>query len=355
MDHLEGIPGGRGFGVGQHLHPSGRRRGQHRAFDGGVEAGFIRVGKQGSHLDPRGASCAGRLEPFGTSSAARNPEWQAERGNAGQIDLVPFAVERLTALVEPRLAAGRGIVPAGQGTLDHKPVDPSRRFAGQHRRERVAGDDGEKGRPVEGRRGVGPDAPRIEGDPIRVGRRPAGNLQLERGRLVERQLIERRRDLPRDTGAHQDHVDARQHRAVQQREVGQLHLGQEVHPDRPVVAFLGQEDLGERTQRRDQLPFEPGRVMVNREEPVGRIRLPSVRQEEPLDDGFGHAGNREPRQRAAKMAPDIAVLQPADEGRVERGAGNDTQLAMKGDGPGQLPPGDADPHAALNDRGECKG
>jgi hypothetical protein len=57
--------------------------------------------------------------------------------------------------------------------------------------------------------------------------------------------VERAGDLLGDAGAHQHVVDAGQHGAVQRRQVGHLHLGQEVDPHRAVVPLLGQEHLHE--------------------------------------------------------------------------------------------------------------
>src|SRR3712207_7118165 len=55
-----------------------------------------------------------------------------------------FRSHRLPRLVELELTAGRGVVPAGGGALDHEAVHPARGLPGQHHRERGRGDDGER-------------------------------------------------------------------------------------------------------------------------------------------------------------------------------------------------------------------
>jgi hypothetical protein len=49
------------------------------------------------------------------------------------------------------------------------------------------------------------------------------------------------------------------------------------------------------------------------------------------------------------MATRIAKLKPAGQNRVQGGAGDDSQLAGQGHGPGERPRRNANPHSALDD------
>jgi hypothetical protein len=52
------------------------------------------------------------------------------------------------------------------------------------------------------------------------------------------------------------------------------------------------------------------------------------------------------------MAARVAILQPAHEERVDRGAGHHAELPAERDGASESPAGDADTHAALENGGE---
>src|SRR5690606_19569985 len=61
------------------------------------------------------------------------------------------------------------------------------------------------------------------------------------------------------------------------------------------------------------------------------------------------AGQRELREGAAHVPPDVAVLEAPDEKRIDGGAGNDAELAADRHGTRERPAGYTDAHAALDD------
>jgi len=69
-------------------------------------------------------------------------------------------------------------------------------------------------------------------------------------------------------------------------------------------------------------------------------------------DALGHVGEGEGIQSAAHMSALIAFGKAAHEELIERGAGDDAELAEAGNRVGETPIGDAHAHAALNDLGK---
>ena len=221
----------------------------------------------------------------------------------------------------------------------------------------MRGDDGQEHRP--GQRGqVGAEqVPRVEVHAVPVVGGVTVDLHREPDGLVAGQLVEQRRDVARDAGAHQHDVDAGEHRAVRRRRRGHLHLLQVVDPDRPVVALLGQPDLDEVAQDRELL----GLPVLPQREPgargVGRAGRPSAVAEVPGERAVGDRRHRERGHRPTGRAVGVAVLQPPGEHGVQRGAGDHAELPGAGDRRREPPGRHGHAHAALDhqrpQRGGC--
>ena len=68
-----------------------------------------------------------------------------------------------------------------------------------------------------------------------------------------------------------------------------------------------------------------------------------------LQDGLDHRSHRKGRQRPAHVLAGIAVLQAADQYRIQRRSGNHSKFSGFRDRPRQPPVGDRNAHAALDD------
>ena len=156
-------------------------------------------------------------------------------------------------------------------------------------------------------------------------------------------------DLAWNAGAHEDDVHAREHRPVECGQIRHLHLREQIDPDSALMSVFRQPDLDERREDRQLLAPQAHDLLVHRERFVGNAVRPSIGDEIPPQRTLGDVRQREALHRTTQVAAAVTVLQPAHEDGIDRRAGDDTKLAARGDGAGELPPGDADSHSALND------
>ena len=164
-----------------------------------------------------------------------------------------------------------------------------------------------------------------------------------------RERVEHTGNLSRDACAHEHIVHPREHRAIERRQIGHLHLGQQVDADHAVMAVLREPHLNEVREHRDLLAHQADRLLVHRQRLVGSIATLFRRQEVSVQQILAHAGNRERVHRAPHVASSVAVLKAADHHRVHRGSGNDAQVPEPRYRARERPARDADAHASLDD------
>jgi hypothetical protein len=175
-------------------------------------------------------------------------------------------------------------VPARRRRFEDEAVHLAVGLVREGRRERVGRHDRQELRPVERRIAIRAVLARIDGQILGFAGRKSRRVELHRGGLVLGERIEDARNLFRNTGSHQDVVDAREHRAIKRREVRHLDLRQQIDSDRPVVPLLRQVDLDEVGQHGDALAQSVRGLPVHREEAVGLARLPPLRAEVAAQD-----------------------------------------------------------------------
>ena len=295
----------------------------------------------------RGTCCGQGLRCPGR---AREPERQPDGGHLGEVRVVARAEHGLAQLVEHALAARRGVVPTGGRTLDDEAVGAdglvAREVPGQH----VGGDDGEEHRAAQRRQVLTEHLARVELDAVGAGG-SARHVDRQAHGAVRRELVEQVRDVPWDTGAHEHGVDPGKHRAEGGGRRGHLDLLQEVDPDEPRVALLGEPHLGVVAQDRQLLVAG---VLAQREAGQRRVRRTgaALGAEVAVQHTLDHRLVGECGERPTDVTVRVAVLQPAGEHEVQRRPGDDAELAGEAHGPGQAPRGHRDPHPALDDHGQ---
>jgi hypothetical protein len=167
---------------------------------------------------------------------------------------------------------------------------------------------------------------------------------------VLRQAVEKAGDRLRAARASDDDVDAREHGAVGRRHERQRDLHQEVDADRVAGGQRLREEHLDEPGHDLQLDGRGMRCERGQGQPTVRgAELPAPLDEETLLDPAGDVGVWKGGEREANVASHIAVLESAGDHEVERGARHHAELARRRHGAGQLPAGDADPHASLND------
>ncbi len=191
---------------------------------------------------------------------------------------------------------------------------------------------------------------RVEPDRNIVTLHGAGDRQWIDGRLVVHEAIEDTGNSRRNPRAHQDVIHARQHRAVDLGQVGNLDLLQIVDAYGMLMSLMGQEDLHK--VGNDAQLFELAVIVlpVLRQLAVGLCLTLPAGNEISVPDALRHRPKRKMIQRAPNVPATIAILQSPRENLIQRRPGNHSQLAQAGYSPCQPPAGDTYPHTTLNDR-----
>ena len=158
--------------------------------------------------------------------------------------------------------------------------------------------------------------------------------------------------MRRHPGADQRGVDVGEHRAQQRSGRPDLHLLQQVDPDRAVVPLLGQGHLDVDAQDAEPHGVQTLVQVQLRDRPVGLPRFETVGTVEALQGGVdevlvGVAAHHPPH-----VAARVAVLQHPRHHQVWPDAGDDAEPARLRDRAGESPVRDGDTHAALDDRRE---
>ena len=310
---------------------------------------LLAVGECRPDLHTRRALLEGLPQHAGAAIAAGEPERHAEPPHGLQVHPVALAVDRFAPLVQRELAARRGIVAAGGRPLDDEAVHRPVGLLQQRGREDVRRDDRQETGPLEGRQVAFHEVARAEVHRRVVAVLRARHVERIGGGLVLDIRVQYARDLERDARAHQDVANAREHRAVDRDEVRRLDLLEVVDPDRVGVAFAGEEDLHEVPE--EAILGERARALqaVEGQPYIGRVRRLAASNVVARPDALGHVAERERVEGAAAVAARVTVLEPAGEHLLERGAGDDAEVAEAGDGLRQPPAGDGHTHPALDD------
>ena len=244
---------------------------------------------------------------------------------------------------------------AGQRSFDDETVRADQGVPSEVLGQDVRGDDGQESGAAQRGQRPAEQGGRIQVDGMALALGGAGDIDWLADRLVPGQRAEQPGHLPRDAGSHQHRVDAGQHRAVGCRGHRHLDLLKVVHPHRASMALPGQPDLSEVRHHRQFL----GVPVLTQPEPGDRgirhPRLAAIRAEVPVEDTRGDLGDREGRQRRARITTGIPVLQPAREHSVKRRTRHDPELADGGHGPRERPGRDGHAHTALDKRGQRNG
>ena len=327
---------------------------EHLLLDFRRNARLVAVREQRAHLHAGGAAIERLGERLGPAEPARKPEREFELGELVEVDLVAFAVDRLTLVIQLKRAARRRVMAARRRPLDDEPVHLAVRLAGEGGGERVRGNDGQELGPLEGR-AVGDVPGRIELEQVLLTSDRPVDLQLERGLPPLGERVECARDLARDACSHQHVVHAGQHRAVQRGERRHLNLGEQVDAYDAIVTFLGQVHFHEVRGDRDPLADGSHRLPEHRQRLVRLVGRLAARPEILFDDLVCDAGDREAAQRPAHRTAGIAVLQAAHENGVDSGARNDAELAGHRNGTGECPIRHPNAHPSLDHHWQCGG
>ena len=231
-------------GIGKDIELSLTRHGDHCGLEscaGRTRGRRRRRCRPGSRLLLRPERRPGLL----VSAMAGEVEGQAQIPHGGQINDVALAPDGLAAGVVDAGAAGRGIMAAGMGGLDDKSVDPPGGLPQQDGGEAGRRDDRVERRAVQFRRGGTHGGLRVEVERMRGITALAGDIEGKLGGFPGREMVENGRHLHGDARAHQDDINAGQHRAIERWQRLHLDLGQQVQADRTRMALFGEVDFGE--------------------------------------------------------------------------------------------------------------
>ena len=180
-------------------------------------------------------------------------------------------------------------------------------------------------------------------------RRGTFDFEMQSHGLAPRQLIQQAGNGHGNARAHQHIIHAREHRAKERGQRGELDLLQVIDADQSGVTFLGQEHFREVGQH-DEFDQRRGGMLGKDESRFEWLAgWFATRNEISIQRALRHAGNGKPRQRPAHIPVRIALLQSSCENHIQRRSRDTSELAQLGDSPGQTPVGDAGPHAALDD------
>ena len=162
------------------------------------------------------------------------------------------------------------------------------------------------------------------------------------------QVVENAGERHRDARTDHHVVDAGEHRPIDRSEVGDLDLLQVVDADGAVVAFLGQEHLDEVGGHHQVLGHPTHLDRGHRFGLVPGIWRLAACDVVLLQNPLGDARYRERLEGTALAAIEVAVPEPAVQGGVHPGAGNDAEMSCGRDCVGELRAGYSDSHSALN-------
>ena len=196
---------------------------------------------------------------------------------------------------------------------------------------RVARHDQHESRPRQHRRRRSvPVLPGIELQQVGRIRGRARDLEPEQRGLMLQQLVDGGGNLARDARAHQHVIHSREHRAVEQWEVGALDLGEQVDAHQAVEPLPGEVDLHEgREDGKDFVSPRPSTVSAaQRQQAVHRAGCAAAGPEVLREHFIGHARHRKGRHGAADVAVRVAVLQVPDEHGIDRGTRHHAQVAQ---------------------------
>ena len=117
------------------------------------------------------------------------------------------------------------------------------------------------------------------------------------------------------------------------------------------MTFASQPDPHEAGEHRHKFTLARGPLAVHRQRAICGAAA-TVGQEPAGEHVRRHTGDGELGGSTAQVPIRVTVLEPPHEHGVKTGPGDDAQLAGLGDGTSQAPPGNADPHATLDDLGQ---
>jgi len=161
--------------------------------------------------------------------------------------------------------------------------------------------------------------------------------------------IENARYQSRNAGAHQDEVNAGEHRAEKRRKRRELDLLEIVDADQSVVLSLGKTHLDEIGDDQKLNGLGRDSQMGDRRAQKRLVGLLAVGHEVLIEDAPRDFRIRKTIQRPAKLAVAIAQLQTTDEHGIQPGTRHDPQLARFGHRPSKEPGRDRRAHSPLND------
>ena len=247
-------------------------------------------------------------------------------------------------------ASWRGVVTARGGPLHHEAVRSGHLVALEIGGQDVAGDDGEESRALERHLGEPKHLARVGGDVELVTALGAVDVDGQGHRVTRGDAVDHPRQLRGHSGADQDDVDVGRHGADQRRGRPQLDLLEQVDADDAVVTLFREPHLHVGAEGAEPYGVD---LLVQVEAGYGSeagafgAALGPVVTVEGLfhEDLVGVVRDGPP-----DVAAGVAVLQHARDEQVRPDARDHTEPAGPGDGGGELPAGDPDPHAALDDR-----
>lgn len=128
-----------------------------------------------------------------------------------------------------------------------------------------------------------------------------------------------------------------------------MDLGQQVDADGTVVTLAGEVHLDKGRGHNQLLSLDAHALPEHRNRAIGCSSGAAARPEIPRQHARGDAGNREDLERAAHVPARVAVFETPREEYIQAGPRHDAELTRARHCPRQLPAGNSDTHAALND------
>jgi len=178
---------------------------------------------------------------------------------------------------------------------------------------------------------------------------PALDVNFQLDGFAARQPIQHAGNGAGNAGTHQHIIHAREHRAKNRGQRGELDFFEEVDANQAGVAFLREKNLHEIGRDGQRHKIRSGLQAGQWREFEGCMGGLAAGDEIIRENFGGDAGHGKFFKRVAHLAAGIAGLQPPDKDAGKRGAGNNAQLTGLGNCAGQPPIGDTCAHAALDD------